>query len=95
MVILSVGLVTLSATAARIHGIRLKGTTVASVRAAPVGAAVSVAAIIPGSKSCQRSSAATTAESDPSASNGSSCGKPKAFVVTAAVGGAARASSRM
>src|SRR5271170_4513736 len=92
MVILSVGLTTLSATAARIHGMRLRGTTVdpaapgCSVASA---SALAVAAAAAGSRSCQRSSAATTADNEPSANIGSSCGKPNALLGAAAAAAAA------
>jgi hypothetical protein len=50
MVILSVGLMTLSATAARIHGMRLNGTATASVPSGAVPVApASAAATMPGS----------------------------------------------
>ena len=82
IVILSVGLVTLSSTAARIHGMRLSGNNAGSRSAGELPERA------PGSVSCQRSSAATTAESEPSARRGSTCGKPKALTAGAPTGAA-------
>src|SRR6202022_2765815 len=92
MVILSVLLTTLSPMAARIYGIRFNGMTVAS----RLGAASSNGALsMPGSERCQRSSAATAAESEPSAISGSSCGNPGTLVVGAPAGACGCARSTM
>src|SRR6202008_1536455 len=86
IVILSVGLVTLSATAARIQGMRLGGSS-AAPRSAGAVAAESVPA--PGPDIGQRPSVAMPPESDPSATSGSTWGKPKALTVGLVATGAA------